>query len=172
MKHILFIILLATTTLYANESRSPDITYKLFTVMKLDKTFQETLDKMVDVQIVQNPSIAPAKATMMKFFEKHMGWESMKPELAKIYMKHNIIYHLLMNNFTYSKSSILFNASSAPRGTEIVLNPPCDSLGLIRMVGPSIASEVLLTVGMAVPAPISMLTTLELRCLCFQLSKL
>jgi len=88
MKHILFIILLATTTLYANESRSPDITYKLFTVMKLDKTFQETLDKMVDVQIVQNPSIAPAKATMMKFFEKHMGWESMKPELAKIYMKH------------------------------------------------------------------------------------
>ena len=88
MKHILFIILLATTTLYANESRSPDVTYKLFTVMKLDKTFQETLDKMVDVQIVQNPSIAPAKATLMKFFEKHMGWESMKPELAKIYMKH------------------------------------------------------------------------------------
>jgi len=73
--------------LNADEKRDDKTVNELFKVMKMESTFQQTLEKMLDVQIKQNPAIAPMKDTMLEFFEKYMGWESMKPDMAKIYMK-------------------------------------------------------------------------------------
>ena len=59
--------------------------HELFGVMLLDKTFSESLEKGVEVQIKQNPMIAPYKHVLLKFFSKYMSWESMKDEMAEIY---------------------------------------------------------------------------------------
>jgi hypothetical protein len=90
----LFILELTTLILFfsvssvnANEKRSTKVVYELFKVMEMPVTYQESIEKMLEVQIKQNPSIAPLKDTMLKFFNKYMGWESMKEDMAKIYMK-------------------------------------------------------------------------------------
>jgi hypothetical protein len=43
------------------------------------------MSQMIDLQLQQNPTLAPFKPVMMKFFSKHMSWASLKPEFLKIY---------------------------------------------------------------------------------------
>jgi len=70
----------------AQEKTRLDATYELFESMNLAVTFEQTIVQMVDVQIRQEPQIAPFRQVMLDFMKKHMGWEGMKPEMAKLYM--------------------------------------------------------------------------------------
>jgi hypothetical protein len=70
----------------ADDQVSLDATYKLFEAMELATTFEQTIIKSVDIQIQQNPQIAPFRKVMLDFFSKYMGWESMKYDMAKIYI--------------------------------------------------------------------------------------
>ena len=83
----LFIFISSINISLASEHRDPKVAHELFTVMKMSKTYQQTIEKMVDVQVAGNPNIKPLKPVLMKFFKKHMGWESMKHDMAKIYTK-------------------------------------------------------------------------------------
>ena len=87
MKKILLLALMCfcVISINAQEKRDPAVIQNFFDVMKMSTTYQETIEKMLDVQIKQNPNIAPLKGTMLKFFNKYMGWESMKKDMAKIY---------------------------------------------------------------------------------------
>ena len=85
-KLISVILILSIFSLNAQEKRSPAAVNELFKTMKMEVTYQQTIEKMLDVQIQQNPAIKPLRGTMLKFFKKHMGWESMKNDMAKIYM--------------------------------------------------------------------------------------
>ncbi|MFH0975959.1 MAG: DUF2059 domain-containing protein [Spirochaetota bacterium] len=67
------------------EETSTKAAYELFDAMDLANTFGQTIVKMVDLQIQQNPKIAPYRNVMLSFFDKYMGWESLKKEMAKIY---------------------------------------------------------------------------------------
>tara|TARA_B100000745_G_C19910479_1_gene305483 strand:+ start:29 stop:505 length:477 start_codon:yes stop_codon:yes gene_type:complete len=69
----------------AEEKSSLEATHELFEAMNLAVTFEETITKMVDVQIRQKPQIAPFRQVMLDFMRKHMGWESMKPDMARLY---------------------------------------------------------------------------------------
>ena len=70
----------------AQEKTRLDATYELFESMNLAVTVEQTIVQMVDVQIRQEPQIAPFRQVMLDFMKKHMGWEGMKPEMAKLYM--------------------------------------------------------------------------------------
>ena len=74
-----------TTNVRAEDDAKIRATYELFKVMKLADTFGQTITKILDVQIKQRPSMAPFKNVMKKFFDKYMGWESLKTDMAKIY---------------------------------------------------------------------------------------
>lgn len=89
-KKIVIALAIAFTTLtvniYANEQLKINAVYELFDAMELSTTFGQIVIKVVDMQIQQNPSIAPYRQVMLTFFAKYMGWESMKYDLAKIYI--------------------------------------------------------------------------------------
>ena len=69
-------------------------THELLQAMHLDKTFEESMEKMIDVQLQQNPAIAPFKNVMLEFFSKYMSWESLKDDMAEIYLEEFSIQEL------------------------------------------------------------------------------
>lgn len=81
------IVLLFTISIQASEERDTKVVYELFETAKMSKVYQQTIEKTLEAQIQQHPEIAPLKDTMNKFFDKYMGWESIKKDIAKIYMK-------------------------------------------------------------------------------------
>lgn len=68
--------------------------HELLRAMLVDKTLGESIEKMVDVQIQQNPSIAPFRKVMLEFFSKYMSWESLKDDMAEIYAEEFSIQEL------------------------------------------------------------------------------
>ena len=58
---------------------------ELLVSLQLDKTFGPMVEKMVDLQIKQNPVIAPFRKVMLEFFNRYISWESLKDDMAKIY---------------------------------------------------------------------------------------
>ena len=57
----------------------------LLTTLELDKAFEQTTIQMIDTQVKQNPSLAPFKQVMLRFFSKYMSYDSLKPEMVEIY---------------------------------------------------------------------------------------
>lgn len=58
---------------------------KLLNVMGMDQALEQSISQMLDVQLQQNPALAPYKGVMLEFLAKHMSYESLKPDLLKIY---------------------------------------------------------------------------------------
>lgn len=57
----------------------------LLSSMGLESSIQQSMSQMIEIQLQQNPALDPFKGVMMEFFAKHMSWESLKPELLRIY---------------------------------------------------------------------------------------
>ena len=60
---------------------------ELFKVMHMDETMTKSIDAMLDQQVKQNPLIGRFRAVMSAFLQKHMSWQSIEPDMAKIYMQ-------------------------------------------------------------------------------------
>lgn len=67
---------------------------KLFAAIGMEEAMTQSmsqmvdlqLSQMVDLQLLQNPAMeALLRSVIMEFFQKHMSWESLKPEFLKIY---------------------------------------------------------------------------------------
>jgi len=58
---------------------------KLLDLMNVDQALDESMAGMLDLQLQQNPALAPYKGVMLKFFRKYMSYESIKPDMAKMY---------------------------------------------------------------------------------------
>ncbi|MCJ8328417.1 MAG: DUF2059 domain-containing protein [Lentisphaeria bacterium] len=83
------ILFLSIITVHAEEEteRTNKVVFEYFKTMKMATTYQQTIEKMLDLQMKQNPNLIPLKDALLKFFDKYMGWESIKNDLANIYMK-------------------------------------------------------------------------------------
>lgn len=57
----------------------------LLNTMGMESAMDESMSQMLDVQLQQNPALAPYKSVMMAFFRKYISWNSLKPEFLKIY---------------------------------------------------------------------------------------
>ena len=83
------LIFLITLLVYCGQSFADDASKKeaeiLLTTLELDKAFEQTTVKMLDVQLKQNPKLAPFKQVMLRFFNKYMSYDSLKPEMVEIY---------------------------------------------------------------------------------------
>ena len=60
---------------------------KLLNMTGTQEMMDQSMSQMLDIQLQQNPALAPYKLVMMEFFKKHMSYESLKPELIKAYSK-------------------------------------------------------------------------------------
>ncbi len=85
-----FVMVALTLCLVAANARAQDdaamkAAYGLFDAMDSAKVYKETVVRIVDLQIQQNPQAAPLRKVMLEFFDKYMGWDGIKDDLAKIY---------------------------------------------------------------------------------------
>lgn len=54
--------------------------------MEMDKLMSQSVDQMLQMQVQQNPAIAPYQAQMKTFLSKYMSWAAMKDDMVKIYV--------------------------------------------------------------------------------------
>jgi hypothetical protein len=57
----------------------------LLTMMGMDKVMSQSIDQMLQVQVKQNPAIAPFEQQMKAFLTKYMSWASMKEDMVRLY---------------------------------------------------------------------------------------
>lgn len=86
---ILFLSSCATT--YAPKANHPKShegsVEALFELIKMGEVFPQIIDRTLTVQLQQNPHLTPFRHVLEEFFNQYMSWESIKPDLVKIYME-------------------------------------------------------------------------------------
>ena len=70
--------------LYADEASEKEAE-KLLDMMGMQEMMDQSVSQMLDIQLQQQPDLAPFKGVMIEFFNENMSYESIKPELIKIY---------------------------------------------------------------------------------------
>jgi len=85
IKLCLFVGLLAISTISSANVESEIEAEKMLNIMGMEKAMTESMSQMLDIQLKQNPALAPYKSVMMVFFKRHMSWESLKPDFVQMY---------------------------------------------------------------------------------------
>ena len=83
----LIIFLAASNTVYATESSHREQVETLFRLTQMEKKIAESVDNVVQLQLRQNPQLAQHEKTMHTFFERHIGWNALKEDIAGMYMR-------------------------------------------------------------------------------------
>ncbi|MDQ7083609.1 MAG: DUF2059 domain-containing protein [Sulfurovum sp.] len=89
-KSLLLIASLALPcSVYANAEASPKLglAEELLTTMHIDKNYAKMIDKITLMQLRKNPKLKVVEGTIHEFFEKYMGWDVLKVEMATLYNK-------------------------------------------------------------------------------------
>lgn len=82
---LLFLALFLTTSSIALADNANEEAEKLFNILGMKSALEQSMSQMLDLQLQQNPNLAPFRAVMMQFFQKHMSYESLKPDMLRIY---------------------------------------------------------------------------------------
>jgi hypothetical protein len=81
------LICLASNTIHSANNTQRDQVETLFRLTQMEKKIQESVDSVVQLQIRQNPQLEQHKKTLHEFFNKHIGWNALKNDIAKMYME-------------------------------------------------------------------------------------
>lgn len=113
---VLLLILVPLTR--AAEEKSTDGRYKAaeetLTLLDTPNLLKQAIDQMVQLQVQQNPTLAPYEAVMREFLGKYMSWDSLKADLIKIYAE----------EFTASELAELNRFYQSPVGKKTVQKMP------------------------------------------------
>ena len=80
------IVLLQPAPARADEASHRKAVEALFGLMEMDSLLSQSVDKMLEMQVQQNPALVPYQAKMKAFLNKYMSWASLKDDMAKLYM--------------------------------------------------------------------------------------
>jgi len=58
---------------------------ELFQSIKLQESIPNTSGAMIDSEIARNPNMQPYRDVMLKWLQKYMTWDLMRPELVQLY---------------------------------------------------------------------------------------
>lgn len=81
------IFLLASSTVYTAEDSHREQVETLFRLTQMEKKNEDSVDNVVQLQLRQNPQLAQHKKTMHTFFDRHIGWNALKEDIAEMYMR-------------------------------------------------------------------------------------
>jgi len=59
----------------------------LFQLTHMEQKIDESVVSAVQVQLRQNPGLAAKQDILMAFFEKYIGWNAIRDELAEMYLQ-------------------------------------------------------------------------------------
>ena len=60
---------------------------KLFKLTQMEQKVNEGVDNVLLIQLQQSPQLEPHRQALDDFLQKHIGWNSMKDEIAAMYME-------------------------------------------------------------------------------------
>ena len=83
---ILTFILSLSIPVSADETSHKELVEQLFTVTNMQEGFDNTCKEVIDMQLKSNPMMESFKGVITDFFTKYMSWESLKPDITKLYM--------------------------------------------------------------------------------------
>ena len=84
-KLFLLLSFLCVSWISAADTASEKEAEKLLNIMGMDQALEQSISQMLDLELQQNPALTPYKGVMLEFFAKHMSYESLKPDILKIY---------------------------------------------------------------------------------------
>lgn len=67
------------------DSAAEEEAEKLLNAVGMDEVLSQSMAQMLDVQLQQNPALVPYKEVMLEFLGKYMSYESLKPDMIRIY---------------------------------------------------------------------------------------
>jgi hypothetical protein len=85
LNRFLLLAFLCVSSISSADTASEKEAEKLLSIMGMEQVLEQSISQMLDVQLQQNPALAPYKGVMLEFFSKHMSYESLKPDMLKIY---------------------------------------------------------------------------------------
>ena len=86
-KIFLLLIVLSIPLILPADEASEKEAEKLLDMMGMQEMMDQSVSQMLDIQLQQQPDLATFKRVMIEFFNKNMSYESIKPELIKMYSK-------------------------------------------------------------------------------------
>jgi len=112
------IIIFVTTFLCSQAAYSSDDSRAeaeiLLDSINMKAALEQSIEQMLQLQIQQNPALIPYEGVMLKFFSKHMSYESLKPQIIDIYAE----------VFTASELKDINNFYATPTGKKTVKEMP------------------------------------------------
>ena len=114
VKTILLLSLLVVSGLSFADSDSKKEAENLLNMMGMKDALEQSIEQTLQVQMQQNPTLVPFKNVMMQFFQKHMSYESLKPDMVQIYA----------NAFTASELKELIAFYRTPTGKKTIEKMP------------------------------------------------
>lgn len=85
VKTILLLSLLVVSGLSFADNASKKEAENLLNMMGMKDALETSIEQTLQIQMQQNPALVPFKNVMLQFFQKHMSYESLKPDMVKIY---------------------------------------------------------------------------------------
>ncbi len=90
MNKLTFSLLVIITTLFCAQISKADEASKaeaeiLLETINMQQILTQSIEQMLELQLQQNPAMAPYKHVMLQFLSKHMSYESLKPQMLAMY---------------------------------------------------------------------------------------
>lgn len=98
----------------ADENSHRAAVLELCSVMDLEHVMQDSMNRMIDVQLQQAPQMQSARPQFEKFFGKYLSWSALKDDYVKLYME----------NFTEPELRELITFYKTPTGKKAVKQMP------------------------------------------------
>jgi hypothetical protein len=99
---IVLITALGVSSMSLADAASEKEAEKLLNMVGTQEVMEQSMSQMLDIQLQQNPALAPYKGVMMEFLNENMSYESLKPELIKMYSEEFTSSELREINAFYS----------------------------------------------------------------------
>ena len=99
---IVLITALCVSSMSLADAASEKEAEKLLNMVGTQEVMEQSMSQMLDIQLQQNPALAPYKGVMMEFLNENMSYESLKPELIKMYSEEFTSSELREINAFYS----------------------------------------------------------------------
>ena len=124
----------------APKAATQEAVEKLFKSIGYADTYEETLSRMIEVQIQQQPRLEPYRDIMTSFLHKYMSWEMVKDEIVALYSETFTIAEIQQLTAFYStplgkkalKTMRELSAKGAALGQRRVMAHEQELLDLIR----------------------------------------
>ncbi|SFV68552.1 hypothetical protein MNB_SV-13-659 [hydrothermal vent metagenome] len=105
------------------ENTSLSLANELLKTMHMEKTYEGMIANITQIQIQRNQKLKMIEPTIHAFFDKYMGWEALKDDMATMYAKRysseELAEVIAFYKTEVGQKTLAFMPEIAIKGTEI-----------------------------------------------------